>query len=79
LPLIAAATEVKVFPRPICSATSAHGISVSRTHVLTMYHMAYTWCVRNLILRGPGIEYCWPATRSSIDWQLGWAFSSLTT
>jgi len=32
---IAAATEVKVFPRPISSATSAPGISASLTHLLT--------------------------------------------
>jgi len=39
---IAAATEVKVFPRPMSSATCAPGISVSQTHLLTMNHMAQT-------------------------------------
>jgi len=78
LHIIAAATEVKVFPRPISSATSAPGISLSQTHLLTRNHMAQTWCTRNFVLARPGIEYLWPATRSSMDWWIGWAFSSLT-
>jgi len=39
---IAAATSVKVFPRPISSATSPPGISASQTHLLTMNQMAQT-------------------------------------
>jgi len=54
---IAAATEVKVFPRPISSATSAPGISASQTHLLTMNQMVHTWCARNLVPGRPGIEY----------------------
>jgi len=75
---IAAATEVKVFPRPISSGTSAPGISVSQTHLLTMNHMAQIWCARNLVPGRPGIEYLWPGSRSSVDWRIEWAFSSLT-
>jgi len=75
---IAAATEVKVYPRPISSATSAPGISVSQTHLLTMNHIAQTWCARNLVPGRPGIEYLWPGTQSSVDWWIVWAFSSLT-
>jgi len=75
---IAAAIEVKVFPRPISSATAATAISASQTHLLTMNQMAQTWCARYLVPGWPGIEYLWPGTRSSVDWQIGWAFSSLT-
>jgi hypothetical protein len=39
---IAAATEVKVNPRPISSASSAPGISASQIHLLTMNQMAQT-------------------------------------
>jgi len=46
LQIIAAATEAQVFPRPIISPTSAPGISASQTHLLTMNHMAQTWCTR---------------------------------
>jgi len=76
---IAAATEVKVFPRPISSDTSAPGISASQTNLLTMKQMAHTWCTRNLVLGRPGIEYLRSGTRLSVDWWIGWAFSSLTT
>jgi len=75
---IAAATEVKVFPRPISSATSAPGISASQTQLLTMNQMAQTWCGRNLVPGRPGIDYLWPGTQSSVDWQIGWVFSSRT-
>jgi len=78
LDIIAAATEVKVFPRPILSATSAPDISESQTHLLPMINMAQTWYGRNFCLGRPGIEYLWPGTWSSIDWRIGWAFSSLT-
>ena len=76
--VIAAATEVKVFPRPISSATSAPGISASQTPLQTMNQMAQTWCAWNLVPARPGLEYLWPGTRSSGDWRIGWAFSSLT-
>jgi len=79
LQIIAAATEVKVYPRPISSATSAPGMSASQTHLLTMNQMAQTWCARNFIPGKLGIEYLWPGTRSSIDWWIGRAFSSVTT
>jgi len=69
---IAAGTEVEVFPRPILSATSAPGASASQTHLLTKNQMALTWCARNLVPGRPG-------TQSSVDWRIGWAFSSLTT
>ena len=76
--IIAAATEVKVFPWPISSATNAPGISASQTHLLTMNQISKTWCARNFVPGRPGIEYLWPGTWSSIDWRIGWALSSLT-
>jgi hypothetical protein len=36
LQIIAAGTKVKIFPRPISSATSAPGISASQTHLCKM-------------------------------------------
>jgi len=75
---IATTTEVKVFPRPISSATSTPGISESQTHLLTMNQMSQTWCARNLVPGRRGIGYLWPGTWSSGDWRIGWAFSSLT-
>jgi len=75
---IAAATYVKVFSRPISSATSAPAISASETHLFTMKQMAQTGCARNLVAGRPGIEYLWPGIRSSVDWQIGWALRSLT-
>jgi len=75
---IAAATEVKVFPRPISSATSAPGISAFQTHLLMMNHLAQSWCARNLVLGRPGIEHLWPGTRSSVYWRRWWALSCLT-
>jgi len=75
---IATATEVEVFPRPISSATSVPGKSASHTHLLTMNQMAWTWRARNLVPGRTGIEYLWPGTQSSVDWWIGWAFSSLT-
>jgi len=73
-----AATEVKVFPIPISSATSAPTISASQTHLLTMTQMAQTWCTRYLVPGRNGIDYLWPGTWSSGDWRTGQAFSSLT-
>ena len=78
LQIIAAATEVKVFPCPISSATSAPGISASQTHIVTMDQIAQTWCPRHFGLGRAGIEYLWPGTWSSIDGRIGWAFGSLT-
>jgi len=78
LHIIAAATEVKVFPWPVLSATSAPSISASQTHHLTIKQMAQTWCTRNIVPGRPGIEYLWPGTHSSVDWRIRWAFSSLT-
>jgi len=78
LHIIAAATDVTVFPSPISPAPSSPGISVSQTHLLTMNHMTLTWCARNFVPGRPGIEYLWSGTQSSIDWWIGWAFSSLT-
>jgi len=43
-----------------------------------MNQMAQNWCTTNLVPGRPGSEYLWPGTRSSVDWQIGWAFSSLT-
>ena len=57
LHIIAAAIEVNVLPRHISSATSAPGISVSQTHLLTMNHMTQTQCARYFIPGRPGIEY----------------------
>jgi len=76
--IIASATEVKFFRRPISSATSAPTLSASQTHLLTMNQMARTWCARNLVLGRPRNEFLWPGTRLSVEWQIGWAFSSLT-
>ena len=53
LHIIAAATEVTVFPRPISSSTSAPAISASQTPIHTMNEMAQIWCARNLV---PGLE-----------------------
>jgi len=78
LQTIAAATEVKVFLRPISSATNAPGISASQTHLFTMNLKSQTCCAKNLVPGRPGIEYLWPGTRSSVDWRIGCAFSSLT-
>jgi len=77
LHIIAAATKVKVFPRPISSPTSAPGISVSQTHHFTMNYVARTWSGRNFVPCSPGIEHLCRGTRSCIDWRIGWAFSSL--
>jgi len=76
--IIAAATEVKVFPSPISFATSAPGISASQTHLLTMNQIAQTWRARIFFPGRPGIEHLWHGTRSSIDWRIRWAFSILT-
>jgi len=76
--IIAATTEVKVLPRPISSTTSTPGISESQTHLLTKNHMAETWCARNFVPGRPPLEFLWHGTRSSVDWQIWWAFSSLT-
>jgi len=76
--IIAAATEVTVFPRPISSSTSAPDISASQTHLLKMNHTAQMWCTRHFIRGRPGIEYLWPGTSSSVDRRIGWTFSSLT-
>ena len=75
---IAAATEVKVFPRPISSPTSAPGISDSQTHLLRINQMAQTWCAKNSVPGRPEIEYLQPGTHSSVDWRIECAFSSLT-
>ena len=56
--IIAAATEVKVFPRPMSSATRAPGISESQTHLSTIHCLAQTRCSRNFVLDRPGIESC---------------------
>ena len=77
LHIIAAATKVKVFPRPISSATSAPGISPPQTHLLSLNHVAQTWCARALVPCGPAIEFLSPATLSSVDSQIGWGFGSL--
>ena len=76
--IIAAATDVKVFPRPISSATSTPGKSESQTHLLTMSPMVQTWCARNLVLGRPGTEYLWPRIQLSLDWRIVWVSSSLT-
>jgi len=75
---VAAATEVKVLPRPISSATSAPGISPSQTHLLKMNQMAQTSSARNLVKGRPGIVFLQPGTRSSVDWRIGCRFSSTT-
>jgi len=78
LQTIAAATELKVFPSPVSSATSDAGISATQTHLLTMNQIAQTWCTTNIVPVRPGMTYLWPGTLSSIDWRIGWAFRSLT-
>jgi len=77
LQIMSTATEVKVFPRPISSASSAPGISASHSH-LRMSQMAQTWCTRNWVLDRPGIEYLRPGTGSSVDLRQWWVLSSLT-
>jgi len=79
LQCFAAATKVKVIPRPISSASSAPGTSASQTHHYTMNQMAQTRCARNLVPGRSGIEYSCPGTQSSVDWRIGWAFSSVTS
>jgi hypothetical protein len=44
LHIIAAASEVKVYPSPISATTSARGISASETHLLRMNLSAQTLC-----------------------------------
>jgi len=78
LHIISAATEVKVLPRPILSATSAPCKSESQTHLLTMIHTAQTWCTRKFFPGRPGMEYLWPGTQSLVDRRIGWPFSRLT-
>jgi len=75
---IAAATEMKVLPRSISSASSTPGISESQTHLLTMHDMTQTWHARTLVPGRPWNEYFLPGIRSSVDWWIGWTFSSLT-
>jgi len=77
LHIIAAATEVNFLPRPISFGTSAPGISESQTHFLTMNPMAKTWCARNFVPGRFGIVYLWLRTQSSVDWWIGWVFSSI--
>jgi len=79
LHIIAAATVVKVFPRPISSATSAPAISVFQIHPYTINCMPQTWCARNFVPGRRRIKCFWPGTWSSIEWWIRWAFSSLTT
>jgi hypothetical protein len=76
--IVAAATKVKVFSNPISSPTSAPGISSSETHLLLINQVAQTWCTRNFVLGRPRVESLWSGTLSSVDQQIGWAFSSLT-
>jgi len=76
--IITAATEVKSFSGPISSATSAPGISPSKSYVLRMNTIAQTWCAKNVVLGRPEIEFFWPAAQSSVDWRIGWVFSCLT-
>jgi hypothetical protein len=64
---IAAATEVKVFPRSISSATSASGMSASQTHRLMMNRISHPWCARNLVAGSPGIEYLWCGICPSVN------------
>jgi len=78
LQCIAAATKVKVYPRSISSAISAPAISASQTHLLRMSRMPIASCTRNLVLDRPAIEYLWPWTQWSVDWQIGGVFCSLT-
>jgi hypothetical protein len=77
LQIIAAEATVEVFSRHISSTTSTPGLSVSKTYLLTMNQMAQIWCSTTLVQSGPRIEYLWPGTWSSVDWQIGWAFRSL--
>jgi len=58
LHIIAAATEVKVLPRPISSATSAPGISESQSHLLTMNHMAHTQSPETSFWAGLELHSC---------------------
>jgi len=76
---VGSASEVDIFLRPISSATSTPGTSESQTHLLTVNHIAQTWCARTLVPGRPWIKYLLPGTQSSIDWQTSWAFSSLIT
>jgi len=76
---ISAATAVKVLPIPIWSAISNPGTSASQTRLLTINPVAQTWCSRKFVPGRPGINYLWPGTQLSVEWQKGWTFSSLTT
>jgi hypothetical protein len=60
LHIIAAASEVKVYPSPISATTSARGISASETHLLRMTLSAQTLCARNFGPGRPGIHYLSP-------------------
>jgi len=57
LHITVAVTKVNILPRPISSSNSAPGISESQNHLLTTIYMAITWCARNLLLGGPGMEH----------------------
>jgi len=76
LHIIAAAPEVKFFPRPISSATSALGISESETHLITMNFVAQTWCPRKFLPGTPGMRYIWEEIRSAFEWRICQEFSS---
>jgi hypothetical protein len=76
---IAAATKVKVFPRPISSATGALAISPFQSHLLTMNQKTQILCAKNLVPGRPGIRYLGPETQSSGDWRIGCTVYSLTS
>jgi len=67
----------EIVPRPILSATSTPGISESQTHLLTLNYIVQTWSTRNIVPGRPGTENLWHGKWLSVDWWIGWAFSSL--
>jgi hypothetical protein len=64
---IAAAPEVKVFPRPIPSTPCAPGISAFQTYLYTMNQAAQSWRSKSLVQGRPGIEYLWSGKWTSGD------------
>jgi hypothetical protein len=56
LQIIAAATKVKVYPRPISSATRTPGILASPTDRHTMNQIGQTWFASDIVPGRPGIE-----------------------
>jgi len=72
--VIAVATEVNIFQRPIGLATSSPGIAESQTHLVMINHSTHTAHSRNLIHSRPWDAYLVREPQLSFDWGTRWAF-----